>query len=77
MKTLKKILVLLISAALLSFFSACKEQGPAETAGEKIDEAVEQTRENMEEAGDTMKEKTEEIGERIEEAGEELQKTNK
>jgi ElaB/YqjD/DUF883 family membrane-anchored ribosome-binding protein len=77
MKTLKKILVLLCGLAFLTSFSACKEQGPAESAGEKIDEAVEKTQEKMEDAGDTIREKTEEVGERIEEAGEEMQKTNK
>lgn len=76
MKIVKKILVLMCCGALLALFSACKEQGPAETAGERIDEAVEQTREKIEEAGDTVKEKTEEVGERMEEAGEDLQKTN-
>lgn len=77
MKTLKKILVLLCGLAFLTSFSACKEQGPAETAGEKIDEAVEQTQEKMEDAGDTVREKAEEVGKSIEEAGEELQKTDK
>lgn len=63
---LKKILVLLCGLAFLAFFSGCKEQGPAEKVGEKIDESVEKTQEKMKETG-----------ERIEEKGEEMQKTNK
>lgn len=63
---LQKILVLLCGLAFLAFFSGCKEQGPAEKVGEKIDESVEKTQEKMKETG-----------ERIEEKGEEMQKTNK
>ncbi|MDW7774155.1 MAG: hypothetical protein SCH71_14810 [Desulfobulbaceae bacterium] len=74
MKTLTKILVLLCGLAFLAFFSACKEQGPAERAGERIDESVEMTQEKMEELGDAIEEQAEEAGERIEEAGEEMQK---
>jgi hypothetical protein len=77
MKPLKRILVLLCGLAFLAFFSGCKEQGPAEKVGEKIDESVEKTQEKMKEAGDTVEEKAEEVGERIEETGEEMQKTNK
>ena len=77
MKTLNKILVLLCGLAFLTFFSACKEQGPMESAGEKIDESIEKTQENMEEVGDTAQEKAEEVGERIEETSEEMRETGK
>ena len=38
---------------------ACERQGPAERAGEKIDEAVEEAGEAVEKAGDKVKETTE------------------
>lgn len=37
---------------------ACEQEGPAEKAGEKIDEAVEEAGEAVEEAGDKIREKT-------------------
>ena len=39
--------------------SACEKEGPAEKAGEKLDEAVEEAGEKLEEAGDKIREKTE------------------
>lgn len=73
MKTLKKILVLFCGLVFLAFFSACEEQGPAERAGEKIDETVEKTQEKMEEAGEAMEEKVEQVGEKLEKSGEKMQ----
>ena len=35
--------------------SACDREGPAERAGESLDEAAEETGEAMEDAGDRMK----------------------
>jgi uncharacterized protein YjbJ (UPF0337 family) len=39
--------------------SSCEKEGPAERAGEKIDDTVEKAGEKIEEAGDKIKEKTE------------------
>jgi predicted lipoprotein len=53
---------------------ACKKEGPAEKAGEQVDQAVEETREELEQAGEAMEEKfdkqgpAEEAGEKIDEA---------
>ena len=38
--------------------SACEEEGPAEQAGEAVDESVEQTGEAMEEAGEELEDAT-------------------
>jgi outer membrane lipoprotein-sorting protein len=65
-RKLKVIAVLPCCLALLLFFAGCEEQGPAEKAGEQIDEAVQETQENIEEA-------VEEGGEKLEEAGEKMQ----
>jgi len=77
MKTLNKILVLLCGLAFLTSFSGCKEQGPMESAGEKIDQSVEKTQEKMEDIGDTVQDKAEELGEHIEEAKEDMRDTSK
>jgi hypothetical protein len=39
-------------------FAACKKQGPAERAGEKIDKTIEKAGDKIEEAGDKIKEST-------------------
>ena len=36
----------------------CEQQGPAEKAGAKLDEAMEQAGDKIEEAGDAIEEKT-------------------
>lgn len=59
-------LLIAIAAAALAVMVGCDSKGPAEKAGEQVDEAVEQAQESLEKAG-------EEAGEAIEEAGEKLQ----
>ncbi|MGD2117986.1 MAG: hypothetical protein PVG66_06490 [Chromatiales bacterium] len=65
-----KIIVLRVfaAAALLMPLVACDnmDDGPAENAGEKIDEAVEQT-------SDSVSDAVEETGEKIEEAGDAIE----
>jgi len=52
--------------ALLAALSGCqKQEGPAETAGKKVDQAVEK-------AGEKIEEVKEKAGEKIEQAGQEL-----
>jgi len=46
--------VLAISALLVAL-SGCEQKGPAEKAGEKMDNAAEQAGEQMEKAGDAVK----------------------
>ncbi len=49
-----------IALSILVGVSGCqKEEGPAEKAGKKLDEAMEQAGQKLEEAGDKVKEATE------------------
>lgn len=45
-----------VCLAFLIGLAGCEQDGPAENAGEKIDEAVEETGDEMEEAADEMEE---------------------
>lgn len=60
----------LIAVALLSMLalSACEQKGPAERAGEQIDNAVEN-------AGDKIENATDEAGKAIEEAGDKIEQS--
>jgi len=49
--------VLLAGGTLLTL-TGCEQQGPAETAGEKIDNAMESAGEKMEKAGDSIRDAT-------------------
>lgn len=56
-----------VLAALFAALSGCqKQEGPAETAGKNIDQAVQKSGEKIDEA-------KEKLGEKIEKAGENLQ----
>lgn len=49
----------LLLALLLSMSMAgCEQEGPAEEAGEEIDQAIEKAGDELEEAGDKLEEKT-------------------
>lgn len=48
----------LLAGSMLVTLAACEQQGPAETAGEKIDNAVEKAGEQMEKAGDSIRDAT-------------------
>lgn len=48
----------LLGGAMLVTLSACEQQGPAETAGEKLDDTVEKAGEQMEKAGDSIRDAT-------------------
>lgn len=60
----------LIAAALLSLFalSACEQKGPAERAGEQIDQAAESMGDKIENATDSAGKTVEEAGDKIEDA---------
>lgn len=70
---IRSFLSIVCCLAFLSAFTACEDQGPAEEAGEEIDEAAEMTKEKMEEAGEEVGEAVEEGGEKLEDTGEEMQ----
>lgn len=63
----KLVLALLMAAALFLMIglSGCESEGPAEKAGEKIDESVESTKDAVEEAGDKIEEAGEEAKEAV------------
>lgn len=58
-------IAMILLFALLT--SACEQQGPAERAGEKIDETVEKVGDSAEDAVDKVGDKLEEVGDKIEE----------
>jgi uncharacterized lipoprotein YehR (DUF1307 family) len=58
MSILKKIILVLFSCMIIVSFAACKKEGPAERAGEKIDKTIEKAGDKIEEAGDKIKEST-------------------
>ena len=72
-KLLCKILLPLCCAVSLMLFVACENEGPAEKAGEKLDEAIENTQDVLKDAGEKMKDAVKEGGEKLEETGEKLQ----
>ena len=45
----------MVLSALLIALPGCEQQGPAERAGENIDNAVEETGDQIEKAGDAIK----------------------
>lgn len=51
----KSVLSLFITGALMVGISACREKGPAEKAGEKVDDAVSKAGDKLEDAGDKLK----------------------
>lgn len=48
--------------------AACQEKGPAEKAGEKIDNAMENAGDKIEDATDKAGEKMEDMGDKVEDA---------
>ncbi|BAZ93947.1 uncharacterized protein FOKN1_1552 [Thiohalobacter thiocyanaticus] len=66
----KNMLSVLMIALGLSLAGCGESQGPAEQAGEKIDESMEATTEKLKEAGEEMGDAMEEAGDKVEEATE-------
>lgn len=62
-------LALILFAAIFAY--GCEKKGPAEEAGEKIDDAMSEAADKAEEAGDSIQDAAEEAGENIEDAAEE------
>ena len=55
----KKLAIALFMALMAGGLVACDDQGPAEEAGENIDESAEEAGESMEELGEDMEDATE------------------
>jgi len=65
MKKMNQILTVMGVAAILTL-TACEQKGPAEKAGEKIDNAAEQAGEAMQDAKDKMKDTTDKMEDKAE-----------
>ena len=60
MQSMKKMFVSLFAVAfLVGGLAACEKKGPAETAGEKIDQATENAGKKMEEVGNNIQKSAE------------------
>ena len=55
MKLVQIVSAALVASALLVALPGCEKQGPAEQAGESIDNAIEKTGDQIEKAGDAIK----------------------
>lgn len=65
---MKRRTTLLLIAFSAIFASACEEKGPAERAGEQIDDAMSEVADEAEQMGDEVKDAAEEAKEKAEEA---------
>jgi len=54
MKLFKSVYSALIAGALLVTLAGCEQKGPAERAGEKVDNAIEKVGEKIEATGDQI-----------------------
>ena len=61
------LLAMLLGLGTLSL-AACEEDGPAENAGESIDNATDDASNSMEDAGEDMQDSMEEAGDEMEDA---------
>lgn len=62
---------LTLVATLGLLLMGCEKEGPAERAGESIDQTMEEAKQGMQDAGDKMGEMMEEAGDQIEQATDE------
>jgi hyperosmotically inducible protein len=60
----KSIAIIVLSLSIFAF-TACESKGPAEKAGEKIDQAMEKTSDKAKEVTETVKDKAGEVGEAV------------
>ena len=61
---MKKLLILTVcSMSIIAAFSSCKKKGPAERAGEKLDDAIENVQDAVNPKGSAEK-----VGEKIDDA---------
>ena len=64
----KKLITIIVLSLSVFAFAACESKGPAEKAGEKIDQAVEKTSDKAKEATEAVKDKAEEAGNAVKKA---------
>ena len=57
---------LVLAAAMAIALGACEQQGPAEKAGERIDETMEEARESVNDAAETAGDKLEDAADKVE-----------
>lgn len=62
-RSISKGVSLPLIALLLVLMAGCEQQGPAERAGEKIDDATEELREDAKDAGNKIEDACEELKE--------------
>lgn len=72
-RILKNIALICCILGLSMVFQACEQEGPAEKAGEKVDNTMEDTQKSLEDAGEKVGDMIEQGGEKLEEAGEKMQ----
>lgn len=72
---LRKVAGLLLASALVVGAGGCRDEGPAEEAGRKLDEAVEDLQHGGEGALERAGRKMDEAAENVKESAEELKKT--
>lgn len=58
MKWMKRLVYLMCLLAFLGLALGCESEGPAEKAGKKIDQTMEEAGDQIEEMGDKLEEKT-------------------
>jgi len=79
----KKLAVMVCMGFILIVIGACKQEGPAERTGRKIDEAAEklgdavERKGPLERAGEKLDNAADNAGEALEEAGEKVEKSTK
>ena len=66
-------LIALLMGAFAVGISGCEDEGPAEEAGETVDEAFEETGDTMEEAAESAEDAAEEAGDELEEAADRVE----
>lgn len=54
MKSLISLLIVVLAVSLTLTITACEKKGPAEKAGEKVDQAVEKTSDTLHDAGEKI-----------------------
>lgn len=73
MKKAMYLFILIATMGLTVMLTACEKKGPAENAGEQIDQAMEKTEETLDEAKENMQDMMEPQGP-MEAAGEKIDK---
>lgn len=54
MKVIFTLTILMVSVAMTLMLTACEKKGPAEKAGQKVDQAVEETKEDLQQTKEKL-----------------------